>query len=153
MSRRITFFEGWSWFKLNNLGLALGTNLNFCTSVAKGLKLKVRKFWGPNPTFVEVTGKKLVGAAFLPLPPNLNRVNAFIFKLSAFILFRQLQFACWIWFSHCMFPSIQLDICKIKRRSNNFYTFDKMVTGRSCLLSYKIFKKNGVIFALILKER
>ena len=29
--------------------------------MAKGLKLKVRKFWGPNPTFVEVTGEKLVG--------------------------------------------------------------------------------------------
>ena len=51
-----TFFEGWSWFKLNNLGLALGTNLKFCTSVA-------RNFWGPNLTFVEVTGEKLVGGA------------------------------------------------------------------------------------------
>ena len=71
MTRKIAFFEGWSWFKFNNLGLALGTNLKFCTSVAKGLKLKVRKFWGPNLTFVEVTGKKLVGGAFLPpLPPH-----------------------------------------------------------------------------------
>ena len=34
--------------------------LKFNTSVAKGLKLKVRKFWGLIPTFVEVTGKKLV---------------------------------------------------------------------------------------------
>ena len=76
MTRKITFFEGWSWFKFNNLGLALGTNLKFCTSVAKGLKLKVRKFWGPNPTFVEVTGEKLVGGTFLPtLLPILNRVN------------------------------------------------------------------------------
>ena len=61
MTRKIAFFQEWSWFKFNNLGLALGTNLKFCTSVAKGLKLKVRKFWGPNPTFVEVTGEKLVG--------------------------------------------------------------------------------------------
>ena len=38
-------------------------NLKFCTSVAKRLKLKVRKFLGPNPTFVEVTGEKLVGQA------------------------------------------------------------------------------------------
>ena len=66
-------FEGWSWFKFNHLGLALGTNLKFCTSVAKGLKLKVRKFWGPNPTFVEVTGEKLVGGPFWP--PILNRVK------------------------------------------------------------------------------
>ena len=32
--------------------------------MAKGLKLKVRKFWGPNPTFVEVTGEKLVGGGW-----------------------------------------------------------------------------------------
>ena len=34
-----------SWFKFNNLGLALGTNLTFYTSLSKGLKLKVIKFW------------------------------------------------------------------------------------------------------------
>ena len=28
------FFEKWSWFKFNNLGLALGSNLKFYTSVA-----------------------------------------------------------------------------------------------------------------------
>ena len=75
MTRKIAFFEGWYWFKFNNLGLALGKNLNFCTCVTKVLKLKVRKFWGPNPTFVEVTGEKLVGGgAFWPLP-TLNRVK------------------------------------------------------------------------------
>ena len=61
MTRKIAFLEGWSWLKFNKLGLALGANLKFCTSVAKGLNLKVRKFWGPIPTFVEVTGEKLVG--------------------------------------------------------------------------------------------
>ena len=30
------FFEGQSWFSFNNLGQALGTNLKFYTSVAKG---------------------------------------------------------------------------------------------------------------------
>ena len=38
----------------------------------KGLKLKVRKFWGLIPSFVEVTGEKLVGgggAFWSPLPP------------------------------------------------------------------------------------
>ena len=59
MTRKIAFFEGWSWFKFNNLGLALGTNLKFYTSVAKGLKLKVRKFLGLNPTFVGITEQKL----------------------------------------------------------------------------------------------
>ena len=34
----------------------IGTNL-----VTKRLKLKVRKFWRPVLTFVEVTGEKLVG--------------------------------------------------------------------------------------------
>ena len=43
------FFEGWSWFKFNNLGLTRDTNLKFHTSVARGLKLKVRKFWGLIP--------------------------------------------------------------------------------------------------------
>ena len=43
------------------------------TSEAKRLKLKVRKFWGLIPMFVEVTGEKLVGGAFLP--PILNRVK------------------------------------------------------------------------------
>ena len=66
----------WSWFKFNNLGLALGTNLKFCTSVAKELKLKVRNFWRPNLTFVEVTGERLVGVGggvgggFLLPPPS-----------------------------------------------------------------------------------
>ena len=53
----VTQIEGKSWFKFNNLGLALGTNLKFYTSVAKGLKLKVRKCWGLILTFAEVTGK------------------------------------------------------------------------------------------------
>ena len=50
------------------MGLALGMNLKFYTSVAKGLKLKVRKFWGLFRTFVEVTGKKLLARVSLPLP-------------------------------------------------------------------------------------
>ena len=62
------FFEGWSWFKFNNLGLALGMAIKFYTSVAKGLKLKVSKFWGLTPMFAEVTEEKPVGGAFLPTP-------------------------------------------------------------------------------------
>ena len=57
---KATFFEGWSWFRFNNLGLALGTNLKFYISVAKALKLKGRKFWGLIRTFIEVTDEKLV---------------------------------------------------------------------------------------------
>ena len=71
MTRKTAFFEGWSWFKFNNLGLALGTNLKFYSSVAKGSKLKVRKFLGLVLWFVEVTVEKLGGrGAFLtPLCP------------------------------------------------------------------------------------
>ena len=44
--------------------------------MAKGLKLKVRNFWGLIPAFVEVTGEKLVGLGdFLPLSPILNKVK------------------------------------------------------------------------------
>ena len=56
------------------MGLGLVMVLNFHTNVAKGLKLKVRKFLGLILTFVEVTGEKLVEGAFLP-PPILNRVE------------------------------------------------------------------------------
>ena len=38
------FFDEWSWFKFNKLGLAVCMVLKFCTWVAKGSKLKVRKF-------------------------------------------------------------------------------------------------------------
>ena len=60
------FYEGFSWFKFNNLGLALGIVLKFYISVAKVLKLKARKFWRLITTFVEVTGAKLAGGSFCP---------------------------------------------------------------------------------------
>ena len=69
----LQFYKGWSWFKFNKLGLALGTNFKFYTSVAKVLKLKVRMVLRLNSTFVEVTGEKLVGGP--SLLPILNRVN------------------------------------------------------------------------------
>ena len=68
LTRKTAFFEGWSWFKFNNLGLTLGTDLKFYTSVVKGLKLKVRKFLGLFPTFAEVTEEKLVGGGAFCFP-------------------------------------------------------------------------------------
>ena len=53
--------------------LTLDLALKFYISVAKGFKLKVRKFLGLIPTFLEVTGEKLVE---LPVPPILNRAKA-----------------------------------------------------------------------------
>ena len=70
LTRKTAFFESRSWFKFNNLGLALGMNWNFYTSVAKGLKLKVRKFFGLVPMFVEVTGEKTVGGLLAPFHPE-----------------------------------------------------------------------------------
>ena len=46
-------FEGCSWFKFNNLGVALDMALKFYASVAKGLKLRVRNFGRLIPTFVK----------------------------------------------------------------------------------------------------
>ena len=66
LTRKIAFFEDWSRFKFNNLGLALGTILKFYTMRGKRLKTKSQKFWGLIPTFVEVTGEKLVGGPFCP---------------------------------------------------------------------------------------
>ena len=63
MTRKTAFFECWSWFKFNDFGLAQGTNFKFYTIVVKRLKLKVRKFLGLVPMFVEVTEEKLVGGS------------------------------------------------------------------------------------------
>ena len=77
---KTAFFEGWSWFKFNNLGLALGTNLKFYTSVAKGLKLKVRKFLGLIHTFVEVAGEKMGGGCIFGLPPSWIGLTLFVYN-------------------------------------------------------------------------
>ena len=85
MSRKINFFEGCSWFKFNNLVLAL----KFYSSVAKWLKLKVRKIWGLIFTLVEVK-EKLVRRVF---PPSswiiLKRVNIEHFSFNRSYKFHQ----------------------------------------------------------------
>ena len=50
-----------SWFRVGNLGLILDMARIFYRSVAKGLKIKIRKFWMLIPTFGEVLGETLVG--------------------------------------------------------------------------------------------
>ena len=61
MTGKTAFFEGWSWFKFNNLGLTKAMNLKFQTNVDKEFKLKVSNFYGLLPMFVEVIEEKLVG--------------------------------------------------------------------------------------------
>ena len=48
----------------------VAANMKFYTSVKKGLKLKVRKFWGLVPAFLEVTKGKLVGGGLFGPPPS-----------------------------------------------------------------------------------
>ena len=70
----LNFIKGCSWFKFNNLELALRMTLKFYTSAAKGLKLKVRKFLGLIPTSIVEKGEKLIKGAFLA-PSILNRFS------------------------------------------------------------------------------
>ena len=39
------FWERWSCFKFNDSGLTLGKALKYYSSIVKGSKQKVRKFW------------------------------------------------------------------------------------------------------------
>ena len=68
MTRETIFCEGWFWFKLNKLGLALGIALKFYISVAKESKLNARKFEGLIPAFVEVTVEKTGRGPFCTTP-------------------------------------------------------------------------------------
>ena len=70
-TRKTILFEGCSRSKFNNLGLQLGMALKFNANVSKGLKLKVRKFWGLIFMFVEVTRENLKRGHFtLPFNPE-----------------------------------------------------------------------------------
>ena len=46
LNRETYFFERWSWFKFNSLGVVLGMGLKICSTMANVLKLKVTTFWG-----------------------------------------------------------------------------------------------------------
>ena len=64
----------------------------FYTSVAKVLKLKVRKFWGLISAFVEVTGEKLLGGLFCLLHPKQDSSQSKLSKLGTSIPFLVLTF-------------------------------------------------------------
>ena len=44
LPEKLFFFQGWSWFKFNNLELALGMALKFNTNMAKSFKKKSKSF-------------------------------------------------------------------------------------------------------------
>ena len=69
------------------MGLTLGIALKFYTSVAKGLKLKIRTFWWLILTFEEITGKKPVGEPSC-LPPSWIGL-----KFSA----KNIQYSVFVW--------------------------------------------------------
>ena len=73
MITKTTFFEGWSWLKFNNLGLALGVTLTFYTSVAKRAKTKTQKVFWAKPYVCRSYRGKTVREAIPPL--ILNRVK------------------------------------------------------------------------------
>ena len=76
LSRKRDFFEGWSWVRFYNLGLVLGVALKFYSSVAKELKLRVRKFWELICTFGIVTRGTLVRGSGGSLFATMHRVEA-----------------------------------------------------------------------------
>ena len=132
LTRKITFFEGWPLFKFNNLELALGMNLKFYTSVGKGLKVKIRQFYGLVPTVVEVTGEKLVGWGGLFGPPSwIGLMDCLIEKL-----YHSLKMKIVLWYNLCKASwNFQLSIsmlfvgapfCKVSSWWNNV----------SCLVLY-----------------
>ena len=83
MTRNINFLKGCSWFKFNNLGLAIGMALNFYTSVVKWIKLRVRKIWELIFTFAEGTWEKRVGKPSHTLSPSRDLVGLITLGLTA----------------------------------------------------------------------
>ena len=81
-TRKIAFFEGWSWFKFINLGLALGINLKLLRQCGKSIKSKSQKVFGANSYVCWSYRERVVGGVFLPrpLPPIPNRFKTGFIK-------------------------------------------------------------------------
>ena len=153
MTRKAAFFERWPWFKFNDLGLALGTNLEFYTSVAKGLKLKVRKFLRLISTFVEVTGEKLEGTEphFRNWKKQINKRRVFKTKAS-YLNTSCLQTDCrYISYDHKIFNKI-LIFLKTSLVLN--WCYENRVSILSHALSFRIWfilqNKQITIFSLLI---
>ena len=83
------FFEGWSCFNFNNLGLTLGVILKLYNSVAKGLKLKVTKiFWDRFYVCRCYRGKiGKAGGGFLPVPSWIGLRRLCLYNSGFFFFF------------------------------------------------------------------
>ena len=60
--------QGWSWFKFNYLGLALGAN--FLHQSVERVKTKRQKVLGPDSYVCRSYREKTGRGAFLPPPPH-----------------------------------------------------------------------------------
>ena len=96
LNRKTYFFEGWSCFKRNNIGMVLDMASKFNSSVTKVLKLKFSKFWGLIPTEVwyflkDILAKfilQLLCLSFLNILHGFhNVIHLFIFFLPFLIIF------------------------------------------------------------------
>ena len=104
LTRKTFFWERCSWFKFSNLELGLGMALNFYTSVAKRLKLQMKKFWGLISTFVEVTGEKLFGSIFLPPPSLIGLIGFSASKL-------MIEVHAWMLWNSSTYSYVEITTC------------------------------------------
>ena len=112
-------------------------------SVAKGLKLKVRKVFGLISTFVEVTGEKLVGGFW---PTILNRLKGFYKSHRDFPFLEQVSYESSG--DHC-FCNLQLGTVFLTFKFFRFLSisfFIKYLTkcskaGTGCVLEKKLLSK------------
>ena len=94
LDQKTFLFEGLSWFRFNYLGLVLGMTSKYDSSLAKGLKLRVRKFWRLISTFKKPAGENVeLECSFWPLPLILNRIKTRVWFHRQFLTFRGGAFA------------------------------------------------------------
>ena len=129
------FFEEWSWFKFDNLGLAQGTNFKFYTSMAKRVKSKSQKVLGAN-SYVCISYRRKTGrgASLPPLhSPFLNRVKEW----------------WWISFSSTLHRSILLQLLKWKENKERW----DILRGTSSKCLFSRFSWKPVCFIILLHSK
>ena len=108
LTRKPNFFEGCSWFRLYNLGLALGIVLKYLKQCGKRVKTKLQKvFETSSYVCANYRGKTGRGPFCTSPPPILNRAK-FISNLSLITLkvTEVYLFLISIDFSQCSYPTL-----------------------------------------------